>query len=116
EDDRRRMGGSLPRGVAILLYLRPYPHDPAPRRADPQWPSEADPQHDRLVQADDQPRGRASARGRRLPPEIPPRPPPRAQARIAASLLPALLGRDRDQGGQISQLLPQNPADHERGP
>ena len=69
------VGGRLPGGMERVLYARPYRHDSQARGADQERPAEADPEHDALVQADDRPRGRPSARRRRLPPEIPPRPP-----------------------------------------
>ena len=80
------VGGGLSRGLAQLLHARPYPHDPAPRPAPTR---SAGPSttltHDPVVLPDDPLRGRASARGRRLPPQIPPRPP----ARPAASKTPS---------------------------
>ena len=106
QDVGQGMGGGLPRGLGRLLHARAPPHDPAARRGDPERPAEADPEHDHVVQADDRPRGRASARGRRAPAEVAARPPVRPAARIAARLLPALLGRDGDQGGEIPPVLP----------
>ncbi len=53
KNDRRRMGGGLPSRVEVLLFLRPHPHDPTARGANPERAPEANPEHDRLVQADD---------------------------------------------------------------
>ena len=69
-----------------------------------------------LVQADDRPRGRASARGRRAQAEVAARPPARPAARIAARLLSALLGRDGDQGGEVPALLPRDATHPQGGP
>ena len=46
ENDRRGMGGGLPRGLELLLHARPYRHDPQARGADPERAAEADPEHD----------------------------------------------------------------------
>ena len=79
EDVGRRVGGGLPRRLGDLLHARAHPHDPEARRPDPEWPAEADHEHDHVVQAHDRAGGRASARRRRLPAQIPPRPPARAR-------------------------------------
>ncbi len=74
EDERPGVGRRLSRRMERVLHARPYRHDSQARRGDQERAAEADPEHHALVQTDDRPGGRPSARRRRLPAEVPSRP------------------------------------------
>ncbi len=84
----RGMGGGLSGGLGGLLHAGAHAHDPAPLRGLQARPAGHDADDDPVVLPDDPVRGRASARRRRLAPEVPARPPARHAARepVACSI------------------------------